>query len=528
MNAVERPPHDPTAGAGAISIAILAMGGEGGGVLADWIVHMAEQAGWFAQSTSVPGVAQRTGATIYYVELLPGALDAAPVLALMPFPGAVDIVIASELMEAGRAVQRELVTPTRTTLIASTNRVYTIAEKSGLGDGRIDAAKLGDAIGASAKRLIAADFAALAVRHGSVISATLFGALAASNALPFARADFEQAIRRSAVSVDASLVAFTAAFEQTLAGAATPAAGDHSAATPAAASAEQQQPGVALTALCDRLRGEFPANCHAVLRSAMIRLADYQDTDYAADYLNRLGRWRSSLPAPAHADPAHYQLIDETARHLALWMTFEDPIRVADLKTRAERFERVRAELGVDATQLVQVSEFMHPRVEEIAGTLPAWLGAPLLRYAWAKRLVGRFTRRGRRITTSSLHGFVLLYLIAALRPLRRKSLRYQVETEQINAWLQAIRAAAGTEAGTPFAVEVARLQRLVKGYGDTHARGLANYRLIVQALPKISHSVDPVATLKKLAEAALADEAGAALRAELAELAPQRAAVTT
>ena len=56
-----------------IKIAILAMGGEGGGVLADWIVDMGEANGWYAQTTSVPGVAQRTGATIYYVELFPGA-----------------------------------------------------------------------------------------------------------------------------------------------------------------------------------------------------------------------------------------------------------------------------------------------------------------------------------------------------------------------------------------------------------------------------------------------------------------------
>ena len=81
-----------------MNIAILAMGGEGGGVLADWIVDMAEHAGYHAQSTSVPGVAQRTGATIYYVEIFPEIGGAPPVLALMPFPGEVDVVIASELM----------------------------------------------------------------------------------------------------------------------------------------------------------------------------------------------------------------------------------------------------------------------------------------------------------------------------------------------------------------------------------------------------------------------------------------------
>src|SRR6266436_4773667 len=120
----------------AITIAIVAMGGEGGGVLADWIVDLAEDNGYRAQTTSVPGVAQRTGSTIYYIELFPGAVaDAAgkdPVLALMPVPGELDIVLASELMEAGRAIQRGMVTPDRTTLIASTHRVYSMTDKTAL------------------------------------------------------------------------------------------------------------------------------------------------------------------------------------------------------------------------------------------------------------------------------------------------------------------------------------------------------------------------------------------------------------
>src|ERR1700739_2557861 len=82
----------------AITIAIVAMGGEGGGVLADWLVDLAEHAGYLAEATSVPGVAQRTGSTIYYIELFPADDGPEPVLALMPVPGHVDIVIASELM----------------------------------------------------------------------------------------------------------------------------------------------------------------------------------------------------------------------------------------------------------------------------------------------------------------------------------------------------------------------------------------------------------------------------------------------
>src|SRR5436305_5490553 len=129
-----------------ITIAIVALGGEGGGVLADWIVDVAQHGGYLAQATSVPGVAQRTGTTVYYLELFPEAAARAagrdPVLSLFPMPGDVDVVLASELMEAARAVERGFVTPDKTRLIASTHRVFAMTEKIALADGRADDAAL--------------------------------------------------------------------------------------------------------------------------------------------------------------------------------------------------------------------------------------------------------------------------------------------------------------------------------------------------------------------------------------------------
>ena len=87
----------------------LVLGGDG-------LVELAESQGWHAQSTSVPGVAQRTGSTLYYVEMLPPKGGRAPILSLMPAPGEVDVVLAAELAEAGRSILRGLVTPDRSTL----------------------------------------------------------------------------------------------------------------------------------------------------------------------------------------------------------------------------------------------------------------------------------------------------------------------------------------------------------------------------------------------------------------------------
>ena len=165
-----------------ITIAILALGGEGGGVLADWMVDLAEHSGYLAQATSVPGVAQRTGATVYYVELFPKSAaqvaGRAPVLGLLPMPGDVDIVLSSELMEGARAVERGFVTPERTLLITSTHRVFSMTERVALADGRADPTALFAACREAARELVAFDMAALAEASGSVISAVLFGALA--------------------------------------------------------------------------------------------------------------------------------------------------------------------------------------------------------------------------------------------------------------------------------------------------------------------------------------------------------------
>ncbi|MHA6878446.1 indolepyruvate oxidoreductase subunit beta family protein [Ralstonia pseudosolanacearum] len=487
-----------------IKIAILAMGGEGGGVLADWIVDLGEANGYFAQTTSVPGVAQRTGATIYYVELFPGAAGAparAPVLALMPMPGDVDVVLASELMEAGRAVQRGFVTPERTTLITSSHRVYSIAEKSAMGDGRVDNDALARQAREAARHFFSFDMAEAAERAGSVVSAVLFGALSGSGVLPFSREQFEATIERGGVGVKPSLKAFDAGYAK-----AKPGQPDGTAAasqpTPADAAPAPRDPAVA--ALLERAR-RFAPEVSAIAIEGVRRLIDYQDPAYAGLYLDRLD---ALAAAPGGSQP---DLLSETARHLALWMSYEDTIRVADLKTRGSRFERVRGEVLAKSDQLLQINEFMHPRIEEICETLPAGLGRWLARPHWAHRLVARCTRQGRVVKTSTLGGFLLLYTLARWGRWRRTTLRYALENARIEAWLQRVRALAAINPA--LALEAAQCQRLVKGYGDTHARGLKNYETLMTVVDRHAGTLPPQ-TLRELRDAALADEHGHQLRA--------------
>src|ERR1700690_3342158 len=175
-----------------ITILIAALGGEGGGVLADWIIAAATAEDYPVQSTSIPGVAQRTGATTYYVELYPARMaelgGLRPVMTLTPAPSYVDVMVSSELLETGRAMLNGFVTPERTTLIASTHRIYTTAEKMQMGDGRFDSERVVKAANAMAKRAILFDMQDLAARSGTVINAVMFGALAGAGVLPLPRA----------------------------------------------------------------------------------------------------------------------------------------------------------------------------------------------------------------------------------------------------------------------------------------------------------------------------------------------------
>lgn len=481
-----------------ITLTIAALGGQGGGVVADWLIDVARRSGFLVQATSVPGVAQRTGATIYYLEFFPVAEvpdGCRPIFALMPNPGDVDVVIASEIMEAGRAMQRGLVTD-RTTLIASSHRIFAIQEKSHMGDGRVDAAEVRELARQHAGRYIEFDMQALAEANGSVISAAMLGALCGSGALPFAIEHYRQAILASGIEALPSTRAFEAAREA--AGGALPVPG-----------ASGQAPPRALAPVWEeRIAARVPAPAQAVAREGVRRLIDYQDSAYATLYLDR-------LEAVAALEPqSESSLTESVARGLALWMSFEDTIRVADLKIRSSRTRRVRDEVRPSQDQLLQVTEFMKPRIEELCATMPAGLGAWVLGSKRPRRWLTRLTA-SRRIETSSIGGFLQLYWLAGLRRWRRKTLRYAQEQRSIEHWLDVIRQTARQDYA--LATEIAECQQLLKGYGETHERGTASFNAILTDLHARPQLRQAGARVRRLRGAALADEQGLELSKALA-----------
>lgn len=482
-----------------IKLSIHALGGQGGGVLADWLVSLASANGYLVQSTSVPGVAQRTGATVYYLELVPESFTNA-VLALMPVPGDVDIVVAAELMEAGRSVLRGLVSADRTTLIASTHRVYAIGEKSAMADGRGDSAKLLGRVRERARRCIAVDMQALAEREGAVISSVLFGAIAGAAVLPFSRDRFEAAIRAGGVAIAANLRGFAAGFAAVTAPEEQPATADAGPPMPTTAAGKR---------LHARVLAQVPVPAQALALEGVRRLADYQDIAYAERYLDRLGRLAGAAP----------ELVGEVARALALWMSFEDIFRVAQLKTRATRFVRVREDVRAAPDQIVAMTEYLHPRFEELYESLPKPIGAALRDSPLARRLLAPFFRTGRHVRTSSLRWFIVLHLVGRLKKLRRFSLRNEEEQARIDAWLEGLVQAVPSSA--ELVLELAACQQLIKGYSDTHARGLRNFNRIWDDYSRARARGDApsalAARIRTLRPAALADEDSETLNAALA-----------
>jgi indolepyruvate ferredoxin oxidoreductase beta subunit len=493
-----------------ITIAILAMGGQGGGVLADWIVNLAEHAGWTAQSTSVPGVAQRTGATVYYVEIFPVEASAAagslPVLSLSPVPGQLDIVIAAELMEAGRAIQRGFVSPDRTTLIASSHRSYAVQEKAAPGNGIGDPNKVLDAGRISAKRFLCMDMAKLAEDVGSVISASLFGALAGAAVLPFEREAFEETVRRGGVGVETSLKAFAAGYKAVYGAPVEPAKVDTSRPQPEVP-AKADDPAV--NALLQRIRSDFPTAAQPMLVAGIKRLLDYQDEAYAAEYLDRLARL-AQLDRSHGGDAEQWALTVEAARYVAVAMSYDDVIRVADLKTRGSRFERVRSEVKAAPGQILYTTEYFHPRLEEVCGTMPTALGrwvenSPRIAN-WLKPRIDK----GRRARTGTLGWFLALWMVAGMKRFRRSLLRHAVEVQHMHAWLA--NAEGLVKHDYRLAVEVIKCRRLIKGYSDTHSRGTSKFDRIMAVVPTLLGQADAASRLARLREAALADEAGTQL----------------
>jgi indolepyruvate ferredoxin oxidoreductase, beta subunit len=501
-----------------ITLLIAALGGEGGGVLTGWIVAAAEEAGFPVQSTSIPGVAQRTGATTYYVEIFPAKTaelaGKRPVLALTPGVGDIDIAVASELLEAGRAVASGFVTPQRTHVIASLSRFYAMDEKVAMADGRFDSDKLIKIITNHARDTLLFDMSQLASKSGSIISAVMLGAIAGSGRLPVTNEQLEAAIRADGKSVEANLRGFRAGLD---------AARTAKAAVAPTAPAKKNA-AVTLAALEEEVTRTLPQAAQAFAIEGVRRLTAYQSAAYARLYLDRL----APIAAADEMSGSQGRLLKEAARHLAIRMSYEDVVRVAQAKIAPDRMRRIaREELRAKTGTMGEpysVHDFLKPGIEELCQLLPPFLARPIIGFAERRGWLGK-VYFGMEINSTSVSGYLRFLFLAKLRAIRPFGYRYAQEQAQVESWLTLILAAA--QRAPALALEVVECAMLIKGYGDTYARGLSNYKTIEARVIRpalagqipLERAADAVASART---AALVDPEGESLARCLAEIEAQ------
>ncbi len=497
-----------------ITLLLCALGGEGGGVLTEWLIETARHAGYAAQATSIPGVAQRTGATTYYLEVFPVPLaDLAgrrPVFSLNPVPGALDALVSSELLETVRQVGQGMSSPDRTRVITSSSRSLTTLERMQMGDGRVDVTELARVVQAFSREHHVFDMSALARECGTVVSAVMLGAIAGSGLLPFQRANYEAVVGAGGgAAAQASLRGFARAFD--------------------IVSGAQAQSALVQALLVDddlataptpsgvdaEVLARFPQAVQAMMALGLARLTDYQGPGYAALYAQRLAR---VLEAERAVDPAGaqgYAITTEMARWLALWMAFDDIVRVADLKSRESRWHRVRTEVRAKDDDLLQVWDHFKPGVPEFAALLPPALGARL--QAWDRRRIAAGKTAWAlplKVGTHSVRGMLALRALASLKWLRVRGSRYANEQTMIERWLEGV--VQGTRRHWALGHEIALCGRLIKGYGATNERGKDNLLHVLDHLAPGADAAAAALGIQAAREAALADEAGTALDAAL------------
>jgi len=501
-----------------ITLLVCALGGEGGGVLAQWLVDTATRAGYAAQSTSIPGVAQRTGATTYYFEVFPQPQAVLggrrPVFGLVPVPGALDALVCSELLEAARQVTLGLPDAQRTLVLASSARTLTTAERMPLGDGRVDAAQLLALLRAHSRELHVLDFGALAREAGTVVSAVMLGAIAAGGVFPFAREHYEAVIGATGRGAAASRRGFALAFERVGAARAQAAY----VAQVVGSEAARTDDAARVPALPADVAAQFAPPVHALLTLGLARVHAYQDASYAALYLQRLARVQAAERARDPAGDKGCATTREAARWLALWMAFDDIVRVAELKLKPARWARVRRDTGAGEHDLLKVYDHFKPGVPEFAGLLPPPLARALQRWDARRRARGLEPwALALHLPSHTVFGTLLLRLLSAQRWLRRRGQRYADEQALIERWLEAVVRHTATD--WRLGHELVLCGRLIKGYGGTHQRGRDNLVHIVEQLAERTAFASGAERARAIAQArgaALADEGGQALDATL------------
>lgn len=467
-----------------IKILIPAVGGQGGGVLTEWIVQAFFLEEYDSQGISLPGLSQRGGSTVYYLEAhpKPESEDQSIIFAQFPVPGEVDLILAQEFLELGRALELGYGSD-KTTIVTSSHRVYSTLEKMPVGSGIYSDENLRKLARGFSSRFIELDALEISKENNMdelSVNAILLGALCESGALPIEKKSFVRSIEMVGVATKASLKAFEVGWEY---------------------ANNNNQPSAELSAKwrkfvderadklddkenylsrISKIESDYPENLKEIMAESIYRLIDYQDLEYADKYIDEVNSIRL---IDSKIQGTNYILTEQFAKNLALLMSYEDGIRVAELKIKSDRFKRIREEMRLKDDQVFHVVDYLKPDAEEIYGLLPNVLVSPVLSFV-ESRFFRKIWRRKKPLTmgqtpvTNSFGGYLRLWSLTKIKFLRPYSFRYKKEYKVITAYTQAINKYAPYD--YKLACLVAKSVEMVKGYGRVRRRTMdAFYRFL-------------------------------------------------
>jgi hypothetical protein len=235
----------------------------------------------------------------------------------------------------------------------------------------------------------------------------------------------------------------------------------------------------------------LPKSAVQVVSDGIHLLMDYQGSSYAQLYVDRVRRF---VRRPGVDDA----MLGEIARLMAQRMSYEDPIRIAQLKLN--EFETAAGDPGVAPADMV--GKF---RLDELIGARPAAVAEPVLdvleRVGWTQMPVSI------RFSTKSRWGIRRLKVEASLRRWRLFSVRYAKERAWVERWLHMISRSLDKQPRAASAM--VQTATMIQGYSDAYRQGVADWHVIIDGLAK--PTFDGVLPLADLA-AAVAEARGAVM----------------
>jgi indolepyruvate ferredoxin oxidoreductase beta subunit len=482
-----------------IKILVPAVGGQGGGVLTEWLVQAFFLEDYDVQGISLPGLSQRGGSTVYYLEAHPRSAsgDKQVIFAQFPVPGEVDIIVAQEFLELGRALQLGYGSD-KTTIITSTHRIFSTLEKMPVGSGIYSDENLRKLAASFSSKFIELNALQLSKDNGMdelAVNAILFGALAASGAMQLGRGSFEKSIEKIGVSVKTNLRAFEVGYgyvsSHMVPELRKPAVVWESFVQERADKLEEYDREEYLGRV-SRLETLFPPNLREILAESVFRLLEYQGAGYADAYVDSV---RTVFEIDRKSKGGGFKLTEYFAKNLALLMSFEDGIRVAELKIKSERFKRIKEEMRLRDDQVFKVVDYLKPDAEELYGLLPYFLVAPVVRFTNTGMFKKLWTRKkpltfGQTPTTTSFTGFARLWFLTKIKFMRPYSYRFRKEHALIKKYMDSVKYYSSLD--YRVGCLVAKSASMIKGYGKVRRRTTNAF------LRYIENVVSPVAEFEK------------------------------